>query len=424
MLEPEFRYWFDGDDACVAYAETARGWVAAGAPICAAENLIAVAQRFCAAAQTAGKRACFFATKSRFAASGEMARTCIGEQPVWDPQHWSEMLASARSLREQIRRAANKGLVVREAPASEFAESSPLRRAAEKLCAAWLQARRMAPMGFLVGVELFGFAEARRYFVAEQNGVLVALLAAVPIYARSGWLVEDLLRSDRAPNGTAEALVDIAMRNFAQSGSRYATLGLAPLAGEVAPWLRTARDWGRVLYDFDGVRAFKSRLRPTTWDKIFLVYPSGNAFAALRESLRAFAGGHLVRFGLQTLLRGPPIVVRALAALLVPWTLALALVDTAHWFPARSVQWAWVGFDVVLCIALWRLSQHWQQHLAAWLAGVITLDALATLAEALWFNLARLHSAVDAIVLGAGVLAPIVAASVMWGALARRGQPR
>ena len=57
---------------------------------------------------------------------------------------------------------------------------------------------------------------------------LVALLAAVPIYARQGWLVEDLLRDVGAPNGTAEALVDKAMRRFAEAGSRYATLGLAP----------------------------------------------------------------------------------------------------------------------------------------------------------------------------------------------------
>ena len=32
-LERGFRYWFDGDEACVAYADTGSAWVVAGAPI-------------------------------------------------------------------------------------------------------------------------------------------------------------------------------------------------------------------------------------------------------------------------------------------------------------------------------------------------------------------------------------------------------
>ena len=31
ILEPGFRYWFDGDDACVGYVDTGRAWVASKA---------------------------------------------------------------------------------------------------------------------------------------------------------------------------------------------------------------------------------------------------------------------------------------------------------------------------------------------------------------------------------------------------------
>ena len=108
-------------------------------------------------------------------------------------------------------------------------------------------------------------------------------------------------------------------------GSSMVTLGLAPLAGQVVPALRLARSAGSVLFDFEGLRAFKARLRPTRWRPSHLVYPpEQGAVRTLLDVLEAFARGHLLTFGLRTLLRGPTIVVRLLAALLVPWTALLA----------------------------------------------------------------------------------------------------
>jgi phosphatidylglycerol lysyltransferase len=422
VLEPGFQYWFDPLDetGCVAYVDSRDAWVAAGSPIAAEAALGAVAARFVEAARRAGKVACFFGTEARFAALSGTPQLCIGEQPVWDPSQWEAMVGGARSLKEQLRRARAKGVIVRELAARELADGTPLRLEVDALLATWLASRRMAPMGFLVGVELFGYAGERRYFAAEREGTLVALLAAVPVYARRGWLIEDLLRDPAAPNGTAESLVDAAMRAFARSGSRYATMGLAPLAGEVGSFLRSARAWGELLYDFDGVRAFKARLRPDRWDPIYLAYPGTSPFRAMTAVLRAFAGGNLVRFGLQTVLRGPPLIVRLLSVLLLPWSLALSLANTDRWFPSHAIQLGWIGFDLALCGALWALSRKWRTRLALGLAGLISADALLTLIEAALFNLPRIHNLPDALIVSAGVLAPIAAATVLWGALGVR----
>ena len=304
--------------------------------------------------------------------------------------------------------------MIHELAARDLEKGTPLRGEIDALLGRWLASRKMAPMGFLVGVELFGFAGSRRYFAAVRGGRLVALLAAVPVYARNGWLVEDLLRDPGAPNGTAESLVDAAMKSFASTGGRYATLGLAPLAGEVGSFLRSAREWSALLYDFDGVRAFKARLRPDVWEPIYLVFPDGSSARAMRAVLRAFAGGGLVRFGLQTALRGPPLIVRLLAVMLLPWTLALSLANTGRWFPSHAVQLGWIGFDLVLCGALFRLSRKWHTSLAQLLAAAISADALLTVYQAATFNFARIHSARDALIVSTGVLAPIAAAAVLW----------
>ena len=304
-LEPGFQYWCDGADACVAYVDTGRAWVAAGAPIANHVRIAATAGRFLAAASAAGRRAAFFATESRFVADTPSLRAlAIGEQPEWDPASWHDTITGATSLRAQLRRARAKGVSVRQASPWELRDRShATRRHVEVLIARWLAERALPPMGFLVDVNAFLYLDERLCFVAEREGRLVGFLAAVPVYARKGWLFENLVRDPTAPNGTTELLFDAAMRTVAAAGSDYVTLGLAPLAGEVLWWLRLAREVSS-LYDFQGLAAFKSKLRPTTRAPMFISYPpEQGALRIVLDTLTAFAGGHVLSFGAAALLR-------------------------------------------------------------------------------------------------------------------------
>jgi phosphatidylglycerol lysyltransferase len=305
VLEEGFVYAFDeAQRGCVAYVDTGAAWVVAGAPIAADGDLEGISEWFIERARKAKRRVAYFAVERRFLEAARLPSIPVGEQPTWDPSRWGEALVGAKSLREQLRRARAKGVVARQVAPGEIDDrASPVRRGMENVIARWLASRGMAPMGFLVDVQPFAFAAERRYVVAERAGQVVAFVASVPVYARGGWLLEDLLRDTEAPNGTTELLVDFAMRALATEGSHYATMGLAPLAGAVG-WLRVARDSTRALYDFDGVRAFKAKLRPHAWEPIALAYPhDGSANAALFDTLAAFARGSLVRFGAETLMR-------------------------------------------------------------------------------------------------------------------------
>lgn len=418
VLEPGFRYWFEDDRACVAYVDTGGAWVAAGAPIAPEEELAPVAARFVQAARAAGRRCCFFATEARFAHAAHLGALHVGEQPVWDPAEWEATLEGSRSLREQVRRSRAKGVVVRALAPEELEDPGhPTRRAVERLIARWLGSRPMGPMGFLVQLDPFSAPRERRHFVAERDGALVGFLAAVPVYARQGWFLEDLLRDPAAPNGTTELLVDGAMRALAREGSGYATLGLAPLAGAQDTWLRAARDLGAELYDFEGLRAFKAKLRPRHWDPLFLSYPRGQgALVSLYDALRAFAGGSLLRFGLQTLRRGPPLVWRVLGAALVPWTALLALAPDARFFPSPWVKWGWVAFDVGVAAGMLSLARRWRRGLATLLAAAVTGDALLTLAQVALFNAPRAQGPLDWALVGVSQAAPTFAAWLLWSA--------
>src|ERR1041384_6047826 len=184
-------------------------------------------------------------------------------------------------------------------------------------------------------------------------------------------------------------------------GIPYVTLGLVPLSGEVSPWLRAARRWGKSLYDFDGLRAFKAKLKPRAWDPIYLLYPTGRSgFVAMFDTLTAFSRGGLLRFGIETLLRGPAIVMRVLAVLLLGWTALLALPGAARWFPSPLWQWGWVGFDILLAASLFALSYRWRAELADLIATAVTADAVLTLAQAIVFDLPRRRDWLD--IAGAG----------------------
>jgi phosphatidylglycerol lysyltransferase len=423
ILEPGFRYWFDGDDACVGYVDTGAAWVAAGAPVSALDQVSAVTDRFVAAARAAGRRVCCFATEARFHDTTTWSALRIGDQPNWAPDDWATVLRQSRSLREQLRRATAKGVKVRMLGSDELAAGQPIRGALDDLIARWLASRTIAPMGFLVQVDPFTFPDERRYFVAERDGGVVGFLCVIPIYARPGWFFEDFLRDPSAPNGTVELLVDAGMRAAVAERIPYVTLGLVPLSGEVSPWLRAARRWGKALYDFDGLRAFKAKLKPRAWDPIFLSYPrTETGFVAMFDTLTAFARGGLLRFGVETFLRGPAIVMRVLAVLLVVWTAVLALPISAPFFPSAIWQYGWVGFDVVLAASLFALSFRWRTHLGDVVATAVTCDAVLTLGQAIVYDLPRRRSVLDIIIAIIAICAPTAAAIMLWNARVHRAE--
>ncbi len=429
LLERDFRVWQDSaalhPRAVVAYVDTGAAWVAGGEPLAPEDAVNAVAERFLDAARESRRRAAFFATDGRLVSSPRFRRLLLGEQPVWDPTAWSDTVQQSRTLRAQLRRARAKGVAVRQVGSSEIAEGTALHRSLAALVSRWKASRAMAEMGFLVRVEPFLDADERRLFIAEHEGRVVGVLSMAPVYARRGWLFEDLLRDASAPNGTSELLVDAGMRVVADDGCTWATLGLAPLAGPVAPWLARVSRWATPFFNFRGLHAFKAKLRPHSWEPIWLAYPAGTqSWRALADALTAFANGSLGGFGLRTLVRGPRPVLLAMTALLVPWTISLAALDTTRWFAEPWMQRAWVGFDLALVLGLVLLLWKWREWLGVLLASAVSVDATVTLVQALTWYVPRATGVLDLLLIGVVVSAPMLAAVVLWGTVGRERQLR
>ena len=283
IINPGIKRWFPSSgDAVVGYVTSAAVRVVAGAPICPKNRLEEVTAEFEADAAANNEKVCYFCAESRleqlFADSPSHTKFLLGAQSAWSPQNWPRIVSSNKSLRAQLNRARNKGVKVREWPT----EKARLDPALSECLRLWLDSKGLPPLRFMVESDTLARLENRRVFVAERNGQVLGFVVLSPIRRRNGWLFEQFPHSPGAPNGTVELMIDTAMRALAEDAYDYATLGLSPLSrrAKIDPfdnplWLRLFLFWlrkhGQRFYNFDGLDAFKAKLKPERWEPVFAV---------------------------------------------------------------------------------------------------------------------------------------------------------
>lgn len=282
ILNPGFELWFSVlRPAVVGYVRAGGRRVVGGAPVAAEADLRDVAEEFEQDSRAHGAGVVYFGAEARLDALYRGATThsaiMLGAQPTWDPKEWSSIIASHASLRAQLNRARNKDVSVALWPSERAEHNSEL----QTLLQEWLGTRGLPPLHFLVEPETLGQLKDRRVFVATRGVRPVGFLVASPIPARNGWLTEQFVRGRDAPNGTAELMIDSAVRWIAEQNAAYVTLGLAPLstgAGEITSdsllvrlGFRWMRAHGRRFYNFEGLDSFKAKFCPDTWEAVYAI---------------------------------------------------------------------------------------------------------------------------------------------------------
>ncbi len=75
---------------------------------------------------------------------------------------------------------------------------------------------------------LFKNRQGKRWFIAEKEGELIALVVINRLEAYQGWLLNHLMVGPEVPNGTSEALVISTLGAVASEGATYVTMGQIP----------------------------------------------------------------------------------------------------------------------------------------------------------------------------------------------------
>lgn len=303
IINPGIELWFTGNnDAVIGYVIRGRFAIVAGAPVSRKESLANVMLEFEGWARKRSLSVCYFGAGSRLESiireSPRYSLIALGAQPSWNPRNWAAIVEGKESLRAQISRARNKGVTVSHWDARRATDNADLRKCLQD----WLATRGLPPLHFLVEPDTLSRLEDRIMIVAERNGSAVGFLLLSPVAARNGWLVEQIVQGQNAPNGTAELLLDFAMRFSAAAGSDFLTLGLAPLSEHsqfnwesVPRWLRVLLSWvrahGNRFYNFQGLDRFKAKFQPTEWEDIAAAVNEPRfSLAALYAIAGAFGG--------------------------------------------------------------------------------------------------------------------------------------
>lgn len=292
-------------DALVAYAR-GRLWpggaivrVTAGGPVCAPDRLGSTAAAFERDAAEAGEGVCWFGIDDRVrGALPTHTALVIGAQPIWSPRRWPDILATTASLRAQIHRARNKGVVVERWSQSRAASSIALRAVLHD----WLEHKGLPPLHFLAEPDVLDHLGDREVFVAKRGACTEAFLLLAPVPARNGMFVEWIIRRAGAPNGTPSLLLDEVFRHAVDRGTSVLSLGLVPLStyaplsrSAPPPTVRAALSWMRAharrFYNFEGLERFKAKFRPEGWETSYLLSPNPQVSLPLLHAVAdAFAG--------------------------------------------------------------------------------------------------------------------------------------
>jgi phosphatidylglycerol lysyltransferase len=282
ILNPGFELWFSREHpAVVGYVSAGGRRVVGGAPVAADGDLRDVSDEFERDSAVHGAGVVYFGAEGRLDAlyrgTANHAALLLGAQPAWDPREWPAIIRSHASLRAQLNRARNKDVRVALWPSDTAERNAGL----ERLLHEWLGTRGLPPLHFLVEPETLGQLRDRRVFVATRGDVPVGFLVASPIPARNGWLTEQFVRGHDAPNGTAELMIDAAVRWVAEQNADYVTLGLAPLSTRAGPMMnqsvllqlgfRWVRAHGRRFYNFAGLDSFKAKFCPDRWEAVYAI---------------------------------------------------------------------------------------------------------------------------------------------------------
>jgi phosphatidylglycerol lysyltransferase len=286
-IAPGARLWSCPQiDGAITYNEFGKVWLVPGDPLAHPDNVAELTRRFVEAAREEGRFAAFMPATARFARQAApvgLHAVKIAAAPYFDLTTWGPRGDRAKKARAGVNQARRAGVRVIEVRGVD----ETLKRETALLCRSWLKARKCAvKLGWLFELDPFQHASRKKFFTArDEAGKLIGFLAASPIPARNGWYLEDVLRLPSAPPGTADLLVVEALSMLKRQGARLATLGTSPLAREgehvqgicshelVANVLRIVTSCFSALYNFEGLRRFKTKFAPSWWESEYVLFP-------------------------------------------------------------------------------------------------------------------------------------------------------
>lgn len=264
-------------DAFLMYAKHGRSWVALHDPVGPREAWPELIARFVGAAHAHGGRAAFYQVRPdalplyldaglRLMKLGEEACIALTTFGLEGPDR--------TRLRYALKRGERDGLCAELYGAAEVPALLPTLRA---ISDGWREGRQRREKGFSVAAFDAGYLAAQSVMLVRQNGTPVAFATFMTTDMNTEATVGVMRHVTSASAYAMEYLFTRLALHLKQAGFARLSLGMAPLSGLTPTPL--ARTWHRIghllwrfggrLYNFRGLRSFKSKFDPD-WQPRYL----------------------------------------------------------------------------------------------------------------------------------------------------------
>jgi lysylphosphatidylglycerol synthetase-like protein (DUF2156 family) len=273
----------------VTYGVKGRTWVALGGPIGQKAEATALVQTFLANAKAARAQVSFYGVGPQFDSfvrAFDLQRLKTGERAILNLETFSLDGKTRQVSRTHRNRHIKQGFTFAvEGPGAARTNLSALRVISNQ----WLKYQSGGEKAFGLGsFDVHYIDRLPLAVVRDKDGKIVAFATLWPTADKSRLGVDLMRYGDDGPNGVMDFLFAEMFLWAKAAGYKAFDLNTSPASGVKpiwqAPVLTTmaaiAYKHGENIYNFQGVRRFKSKFHPD-WEDVYLAYPKSiNAFGA------------------------------------------------------------------------------------------------------------------------------------------------
>lgn len=284
-LMSDKKYYFTADRrAVIAYREAQGIAVVAGDPVSSKDKVPEALREFLASSRARGVSPVFAnASQSLLDAysSSGLKSMMIGEEAVIPVSGFTLEGSEMKDIRNAVKRIQREKAVFNWYPFDQV--PSEVAADLDGLHEEWLSGRKSPALGFTV--DFYPLPPDPACFllsVRGPDGKMWGAFSFLPFQQGKGMVLDLMLRSKIAPNGTVEAAIAEAVGFFRKRGAEKVSLGVAPLSDTLVRQSREeiADKTKRLIFEnfnqFYGYRTlfqFKKKFRPD-WEHKYLVYRS------------------------------------------------------------------------------------------------------------------------------------------------------
>lgn len=266
--------------------------VVIGDPVCPEEEMERLVRRFHQFCKENGWSVIYLIASQKFKdwAMGKVCHGAIefGQELFVDPSEVKKENGKhkGRHLRYKLRRAANEGVTVFEHSTYDLDKENEMERVKNE----WLKNREGFQF-YISPIYLFTNRLGKRWFYAEYNGEVVAVLLLNELQARGGWIVNRYMTTEKSPVGTIELLLSTAIDTLKEEGSHFFSFG--PVEAEklgkiqglsvISAWIAQGLfKLALKFFNMGGRRGFWERFHPKAID-CYILFDKSNV--GLKEML-------------------------------------------------------------------------------------------------------------------------------------------